>query len=103
MRIAVVSHSGTDIDEHFGKAREFLIYDMVEGKAAFVAKRAAPPLSSGDRSHGFDEAKFREIADVLKDCKRVYAVRIGDRPKMELEKMGIETVLHEGPIADVTA
>ena len=101
MRIAVVSTNGKDVDEHFGKAREFLIYDMVNGESVFVEKRAASPLSTGDRSHEFDEVKFREVAGTIKDCNRVYAVRIGDRPKMELEKMGIETVLYEGPIADI--
>ena len=101
MRIAIVSTNGKDVDEHFGKASEFLIYDMVNGESAFVAKRASSPLSTGDRSHEFDELNFRQIADTLKDCKRVYAVRIGDRPMMELEKMGIETVPYEGPIADI--
>ena len=101
MRIAVVSTNGKDVNEHFGKAKEFLIYDMVDRQFVFVAKRVSPPLSTGDRSHEFDEARFQKVADAIKDCKRVYVVRIGDRPKMELGKRGIDPVLYEGPIADI--
>lgn len=102
MRIAIASSNGKDVDKHFGKAKEFLIYDLADGKRTFVAKRHASPLSTGDRSHPFDAPRFRAIVDLLKDCRRIYAVRIGDRPRKELLSRGIEFVDFEGPMEGIT-
>jgi predicted Fe-Mo cluster-binding NifX family protein len=101
MRIAVVSRSGSAVDDHFGRAEGFLVYELSDGKLSFVARRSAKPLSTGDGGHGFDEERFRNVADVIKDCQRVYAVRTGDRPKEELKKRGIEAIAFEGPIAEI--
>jgi predicted Fe-Mo cluster-binding NifX family protein len=47
MRIAVASIDGKDVNEHFGRARRFLIYDL-------TAQRTFSWLSAptGFRSHG---------------------------------------------------
>lgn len=101
MRVAVVSKNGRDVDDHFGKAEAFLIYELRGGQLSFVAKRSAAPLSTGDGGHRFDYERFQNVAEAIKDCQRVYAVRTGDRPKAELKKRGIEAVAFEGPIAEI--
>jgi len=39
MRVAVVSKDNKNIDEHFGKAKEFFIYDVENGKTSFMENR----------------------------------------------------------------
>lgn len=99
-RIAAVSTDGVHIDEHFGKAERFLIYDM-EKQLSWVEDRAAEPLSIGNPNHPFDPDKFQRIADLLKDCSKVYVTQIGDTPAIKLRAMGIEPVIFHGRIADI--
>lgn len=99
-RIAAVSTDGTHVDEHFGKAQRFMIYDVDE-QITWVEDRITEPLSENDPSHGFDADKFNRIAAKLKDCSKVYMTRIGDTPAATLRELGIEPVIYEGAIADL--
>jgi predicted Fe-Mo cluster-binding NifX family protein len=97
-RIAVVSKDGVNVDEHFGQARRFLIYDCGD-TVRLVEERQAEPLSVGDTHHPFDPQKFGRIADLLKDCIKVYVMKIGEAPANKLKESGIEPVIYAGPIA----
>lgn len=101
MRIAVVSTDGKEVNEHFGKASRFLIYELGEAGPVPVEERAAEPLSTGDQEHAFDSLKFDEIVRTIGDCQRVYVTKIGPRPSVELDKAGIVPVLYAGPIAAI--
>lgn len=101
MRIAVVSTNGRDVDEHFGKADRFLIYDLKETGPVPVEERAAEPLSTGDPDHTFDRLKLDGVIRVIGDCQRVYATRIGERPAAELGNAGIVPLVYSGPIAGI--
>lgn len=98
MRIAVVSTDERHVNEHFGRAREFLIYDL-DGGLTFVEKRPTETLSVGDPNHPFDAEKFARVSGLLKDCSRVYTTRVGDKPAEKLKELGIEPVIFEGPIS----
>ena len=99
-RIAVVSTDGFNVDDHFGKANRFLIYDM-EGQITPVEERPAETLSVDDPDHVFDPDKFFRIAALLKDCGKVYMTRIGAVPAAKLKVLGIEPVIYKGAIADI--
>ena len=99
-RIAVVSTDGLNVDDHFGKANRFLIYDM-EGQITPVEERAVETLSVGDPDHVFDPEKFSRIAVQLKDCCKVYVTRIGEVPAAKLKALGIEPVVYKGAISDI--
>ncbi len=101
MRIAAVSTDGLNVDDHFGKAQRFLIYDF-DGGLTFVEERSAEPLSVGDPAHDFDADKFERIVSVLKDCSKVYVTRIGDLPAVKLKESGVEPVVYSGAIAAIT-
>ncbi|WP_025323099.1 NifB/NifX family molybdenum-iron cluster-binding protein [Deferrisoma camini] len=98
MRFAIASTDGKSVDEHFGRARRFWIYDLEAGGPRFVAARPVTPLSTGAPDHPFDEGRFVGIAEVLEDCRRVYCARIGERPAAELAARGIEVVVQPGPL-----
>ncbi len=101
MRIAVVSTDGRNVDEHFGRAERFLVYDLLPGGPEFIEERMSPPLSVGDRNHSFDAERFQATADVLADCRQVYVTRIGEKPTEELVSRGIQPKVYQGPIAQI--
>jgi predicted Fe-Mo cluster-binding NifX family protein len=103
MQIAIVSTDGVNVNDHFGKAEGFLIYEAGPQGLAPIAERQVSRLSTGDQSHQFDAARFAAVAEALAGCQRVYCTRIGDRPRQELEKLGITAVIHEGAIAAISA
>jgi nitrogen fixation protein NifX len=96
-RIAVVSTDRVHVNDHFGKAERFLIYD-VDNTLKLVEERPTERLSVGDPDHPFDADKFGRISDLLHDCDKVYMTRIGEGPAAKLNAMGIETVIFDGPI-----
>ena len=101
MQVAIVSSDGINVDDHFGRAERFLIYEINGNSQALIAIKVVTPLSDGDPGHGFNPDKFAGVTDKLTDCARVYCGRIGDRPAAELKKLGIESVIYAGSIADI--
>lgn len=99
-RIAAVSTDGLHVNEHFGKAKRFLIYD-VEDQISWVEDRPTESLSVGDPDHPFDVDKFDRIASALKDCSKVYVSQIGETPAAKLKALGIEAVVFDGAIGDI--
>lgn len=99
-RIAAVSTDGRNVDEHFGKADRFLIYDL-DDTMTLVEERPTETLSVGDPDHPFDPDKFGRIAALLKDCSKVYVAQIGEMPAARLNALGIEPVVFRGAIADI--
>jgi nitrogen fixation protein NifX len=100
-KVAVVSTDGIHVDEHFGKAERFLIYNM-DNLTTLVEERTTEPLSVGDPNHPFDADKFNRIASLLKDCAKVYSTKIGGKPAEELTHLGVEPVVYSGTIAAIT-
>ena len=99
-RVAVVSKDGVNVDEHFGKADHFLIYDITE-KPAFVEKRMTESLSTGDPNHSFDPDKFGRVSSIIHDCAKVFITKIGEVPAAKLKEMGIEPIVYSGAISDI--
>lgn len=101
MQIAIASTDGETVNQHFGKADRFFIYDLAEKRLALLTVRSVTPLSTGDPNHAFDPERMAATVAAIKDCERVYCARIGERPQEELEKAGIAAVVGTGPIADI--
>jgi len=99
-RIAAVSTDGRHVDEHFGKADRFLVYDLGD-QMTLVEERPAEALSVGDPDHPFDPDKFGRIAALLKDCSKIYVTQIGTVPADRLRALGIEPVVYRGTISDI--
>jgi len=100
IRIAVVSTDGLNVDDHFGKADRFLIYDL-DDQITPVEERPTETLSTDDTDHPFDPDKFSRIAALLKDCCKVFVTQIGAVPAANLMTLGIEPVVYKGAIADI--
>lgn len=70
MKVAFTSTTGEKIDEHFGTARTFYIWDVSPEEAKFLTETAAP--TGGD-----EEDRISARADVIADCAIVCTMQIG--------------------------
>ncbi|NTW29153.1 MAG: nitrogen fixation protein NifX [Coriobacteriia bacterium] len=95
MKVAFASTRGTTVDEHFGRASAFSIYDITPNAAVFVELRR---VAEGDvdvavvESRGMGELHESAIAnkvDQLADCKIVYFTEIGGPSAAKLIRRGI--------------
>ncbi|MDR3337700.1 MAG: nitrogenase cofactor biosynthesis protein NifB [Treponema sp.] len=89
-RFAVASKNGMVVDQHFGHAEAFHVYEYQGGQVRFIEKREIPRYCFGSSECGEQEDRFAAIVNTIKDCSCVIAVRIGEAPRRELEKQGIK-------------
>lgn len=99
MLIAVASKSGTEVDQHFGHAERFLIYDYGSENPALVKEVTVDKYCSYDPDHPFRHPQFNRIVAALEGCKLVVTQMIGELPKQELAKVGITPIVTSGPIS----
>ena len=98
MLIAVASKDGKEINQHFGHAERFLIYDVLDGDARLVDEKKVERYCSFDPQHPLRGHVLREIAGALAGCRAVVSAQIGEHPQGELERLGIEAFTASGPI-----
>lgn len=87
IRVAVGSTDGKVVNAHFGKASQFLVFDITEKAYQFVEVRNNEPSCSN-----LNEPKgtFEQTLEVLNDCQCVVISQIG-RPMIErLKNNGID-------------
>lgn len=88
-RFAVASKNGYLVDQHFGHASEFLIYDASAGSVKFIERRQLGQYCYGQENCKTTDQKINKISGVLSDCDCLLALRIGDAPKKALEEKGL--------------
>ncbi|NIQ95286.1 MAG: dinitrogenase iron-molybdenum cofactor biosynthesis protein [Desulfuromonadales bacterium] len=98
MRIAVASKSGRDVDQHFGHAERFLVYEVDEELAELVDEVRVEKYCSFDPDHALRKPQFKAIVEALVDCRVVVTARIGEYPQHELEKAGLKHFASGGEI-----
>jgi len=86
-RVAVATKAGGLVDQHFGHAREFLVYDVSRAGARLVGRRATDRTCVG--GEGEDDALAAALR-ALSDCRAVLVARIGHCPRGQLAAAGIE-------------
>jgi nitrogen fixation protein NifB len=89
MLAAVATKGSGLINEHFGHAKEFQIYELSTAGAKFVGHRRVDLYCQG----GFgDEDALETVIRAINDCHAVFVAKIGGCPKNDLAKAGIEAV-----------
>ncbi len=89
MLLAVATKGGGIVNQHFGHAKEFQIYEVDGKRVEFIGHRKVDHFCQG----GFgEEATLENIIKAISDCEAVLVSKIGDCPKEELHKAGIKTV-----------
>jgi len=98
MRFAVASKDGKEINQHFGHVERFLIYEVDGDEVSFIEERAVEKYCRFDPDHPLRSHTLKETADVLTGCRAVVCSMIGEAPKIELERIGVEPFVVEGDI-----
>jgi len=96
--VAVATKGGGLVNQHFGHAKEFQIYEVDGKQVRFVGHRKIDQYCQG----GYGEkAALENIIAAIADCKAVLVAKIGETPKQKLHAIGIETVEAYDPIEKV--
>ncbi|MGE5466495.1 MAG: nitrogenase cofactor biosynthesis protein NifB [Ignavibacteria bacterium] len=86
--MAVAAKHGL-VAEHFGHAREFLIYEASAAGAKLVGHRRAAQYCGGDAECGEAEDVLARTIQALEGCEAVLCAKIGYEPWGSLEAAGI--------------
>jgi nitrogen fixation protein NifB len=87
--IAVATKGGGRINEHFGHAREFQIYEVSTAGSKFVGHRRVDNYCQGGYA---EEDSLETVIRAINDCHAVFVARIGSCPRAGLTSAGIEPV-----------
>lgn len=87
--MAVATSGGGVINQHFGHAREFLIYEASMEGVRFISHRKADQYCEGDVSCGDGESVLARTIKTLDGCEAVLCSKIGFEPWDLLEQAGI--------------
>ncbi len=92
-RFAVATTGGGVIDQHFGQAREFLVYEATAAgndlDVRFLAARKVDLYCSGGDTCGDAEDRLAKTIRTLEGCTGVLCSRIGFEPWERLEAAGL--------------
>jgi len=94
MKVAFATTDGINVDEHFGRAGMFAIYELTEDGYRFVEIRQ---FSEGrdseiEKTKGMGEIhedRVQRKVDRLSDCKIIYLAEIGGPSAARLARKGI--------------
>lgn len=97
MKIAFATTDGISVDEHFGRAGLFAIYDLsLEGYSFLELRRFAEGRDEEvERTKGMGplhDDKVQSKVERLADCKIIYLTEIGGPSAARLVKKGIMPV-----------
>lgn len=91
-KIAVTSKYGKLVDQHFGHAAEFIIYQGDGHDFQVLEKRAVEQYCQGMEECDNDESKREGTILSVQDCDAVLTMRIGYHAKLQLGAKGIYSV-----------
>jgi nitrogen fixation protein NifB len=94
--VAVASYEGALVSQHLGEAERLLIFQRCTGSDEhfeFKEIRPAPSPGSGD-------ARWHELAEILKDCCALLVMSAGPNPQKILAAHGLRIIEMEGLIED---
>jgi nitrogen fixation protein NifB len=88
--MAVATSGGGVINQHFGHAKEFLVYEASMTDVRFIGHRKVDLYCSGGDSCGDAETTLQKIIRALEGCEAVLCSKIGYEPWEQLEMAGIQ-------------
>jgi nitrogen fixation protein NifB len=87
--VAVATKGGGLINQHFGHATEFLVYEVSSAGVRFVGHRRVDQYCVGNDSCGEKDSALLGSIRALKGCEAVLCSKIGFEPWTQLEEAGI--------------
>ncbi len=90
--MAVATKGGGIINQHFGHATEFLVYEASSEGVRFIGPRRADQYCVGQDTCNEDESTLSRVIATLEGCEVMLSARIGLPPYEALEEAGIQPV-----------
>ena len=75
-KVAVATSDGFEVNEHFGHAKFFRIYELGESEYTFLEVRDAVAVCQHQLGH--DTTRFDKIIELLSDCDALLVQKIGE-------------------------
>lgn len=91
-KIAVTSKYGKLVDQHFGHAEKFIIYQSDGQKFEVLEQRIVDKYCTGMAECDEEEAKRDSMIHTLADCDAILSMRIGYHAKEKLGQQGIYSI-----------
>ncbi len=95
-RVAIATTDGKNVNEHFGRAAFFRIYDIADSVITFVEARDVIAACQHKLSHNTTD--FDRVIELLNDCDAVVVSKIGLGAADYLIKKGVRVFEAEGNI-----
>ena len=89
VKMAVATSGGGLINQHFGHAKEFLVYEASEKGVRFLGHRKTDLYCSGGDTCGDADTTLQQTVKTLEGCEVVLCSKIGYEPWGLLEEAGI--------------
>jgi nitrogen fixation protein NifB len=88
--IAVASRGGGKVNQHFGRAKEFMIYESDGTIVNFIGIRKVQSYCHGKADCNGDKVEtMKEILSMVHDCALLLSSGIGEAPKEALQEAGV--------------
>ena len=94
--IAVATMEGLLVNQHLGEAEELCIFDTSLGQPSLIGRRKTPEPGGGN-------ARWRELANSIKDCHSILVSGVGRAPRWVLESKGLRVIEMTGLIAEAVS
>ena len=85
VKIAIASTDGKVVNEHFGRAKHFHIFEIELNNYKYLETRNVNSCCTGE---GHSNAAFDEVIEGIKDCIAIVVAKIGDRASLYMGKKG---------------
>lgn len=100
-RLAVATRGGDKVNQHFGHATEFLIYDTDGAEVKLIGVRKIQAYCHGTADcNGDKAATLQEIISIVSDCRILLCSGIGEGPRASLNKAGVLPLVRKGGIRE---
>lgn len=97
-KVAVASSDGKVINQHFGKSKQFLVFEVDDRNFKFIELREnIPPCMEFQHD---EDALFRAV-ELISDCKAIFVSKIGGGAVNALSFKGIKAFETPDIIEDV--
>jgi predicted Fe-Mo cluster-binding NifX family protein len=92
INVAIASTDGKVVNEHFGRATAFHIFELNSEGFKFLETRSVEKCCNGGEHQ---DSAFEKVAEILKDCKAIFVAKIGIGASNYMESKGF--IIFESP------
>ncbi len=95
-RAAVATSDGINVNEHFGHAQFFRVYELGDDGYRLIEVRDAVAACQAGFTH--DKTRFDRIIDLISDCDALFVQRIGQGAAAYLIEKNVRVFEVDAPV-----